>query len=247
MGEGFDEPGASRAVPAHVAIIMDGNGRWARARGLPRTAGHRRGVDAVRRTIEAAHALGIRYVTLYSFSSENWSRPEGEVTELMQLLRLYLRSEIAELHRSGVRLRFIGERERLAGDILRLIEHAETLTASNTGLTVVVALSYGSRQELVRAAARLAEDVRAGRLGTGDIDEAALAGRLMTAGIPDPDLLIRTSGEQRLSNFLLWQVAYAELVFVDTLWPDFGRRDLEGAIGEYQRRERRFGALVGSG
>jgi len=233
--------------PVHVAIIMDGNGRWAKARGLPRTAGHKKGVEAVRRTVEAARELGIGYLTIFSFSSENWRRPEEEVTDLMGLLRFYLRSEIAELHKAGVRLRVIGERARLSSDIVRLIENAEDLTAANTTMTLVVALSYGSRQEIVLAARRLAEDARAGLIDPEGIDEAALTARLFTADIPDPDLIIRTSGEQRLSNFLLWQSAYAEFVFTDTLWPDFTKRDLEAAIEEFHRRERRFGATTAGG
>jgi len=230
--------------PVHVAIIMDGNGRWAKARGLPRTAGHKKGVEAVRRTVEAARELGIGYLTIFSFSSENWRRPEEEVSDLMGLLRFYLRSEIAELHKAGIRLRVIGERTRLSPDIVRLIENAEELTAANTTMTLVVALSYGSRQEIVLAARRLAEDARAGLIDPAAIDEAALTGRLFTADIPDPDLIVRTSGEQRLSNFLLWQSAYAEFVFTDTLWPDFTKRDLEAAIEEFHRRERRFGATT---
>lgn len=230
--------------PVHVAIIMDGNGRWAKARGLPRTAGHKKGVEAVRRTVEAARELGIGYLTIFSFSSENWRRPEEEVSDLMGLLRFYLRSEIAELHKAGVRLRVMGDRTRLAEDINRLIDQAEGLTADNKALTLVVALSYGSRQEIAMAARRLAEEVKAGRLDPAAIDEEAVAARLYTADIPDPDLIVRTSGEQRLSNFLLWQSAYSELVFVDTLWPDFTKRDLEAAIEEFHRRERRFGATT---
>jgi undecaprenyl diphosphate synthase len=230
--------------PVHVAIIMDGNGRWAKARGLPRTAGHKKGVEAVRRTVEAARELGLGYLTIFSFSSENWRRPEEEVSDLMGLLRFYLRSEIAELHKAGVRLRVMGDRSRLADDIVRLIEQAEGLTADNTVLTLVVALSYGSRQEIAMAARRLAEEVKAGRLDPAAIDEEAVTARLYTADIPDPDLIVRTSGEQRLSNFLLWQSAYSELVFVDTLWPDFTKRDLEAAIEEFHRRERRFGATT---
>jgi len=232
--------------PAHVAVIMDGNGRWAKARGLPRTAGHKKGVDAVRRTVEAARELGIGYLTIFSFSSENWRRPEEEVSDLMQLLRFYLRSEIAELHNGGVRLRVIGDRARLSEDINRLIDNAEEMTKDNRALTLVVALSYGSRQEITLAARRLAEEVKAGRLDPKDIDEQAVASRLFTADIPDPDLIVRTSGEKRISNFLLWQAAYAELVFVDTLWPDFTKRDLEAAIEEFHRRERRFGATAGT-
>lgn len=232
--------------PAHVAVIMDGNGRWAKARGLPRTAGHKKGVDAVRRTVEAAGDLGIGYLTIFSFSSENWRRPEEEVSDLMQLLRFYLRSEIADLHRNGVRLRVIGDRSRLSEDINRLIENAESLTRDNRRLTLVVALSYGARQEIALAARRLAEEVRAGTLDPKDIDEDSVSSRLFTADIPDPDLIVRTSGEKRISNFLLWQAAYAELVFLDTLWPDFTKRDLEAAIEEFHRRERRFGATAGS-
>ena len=232
--------------PAHVAVIMDGNGRWAKARGLPRTAGHKKGVDAVRRTVEAAGELGIDYLTIFSFSSENWRRPEEEVSDLMQLLRFYLRSEIADLHRNGVRLRVIGDRSRLSTDIVGLIENAETLTRDNRKLTLVVALSYGSRQEITLAARRLAEEVKAGALDPSEITEDRFSERLFTADIPDPDLIVRTSGEKRISNFLLWQAAYAELVFVDTLWPDFTKRDLEAAIEEFHRRERRFGATAGT-
>ncbi|QCO01204.1 isoprenyl transferase [Azospirillum argentinense] len=232
--------------PAHVAVIMDGNGRWAKSRGLPRTAGHKKGVDAVRRTVEAAGELGIGYLTIFSFSSENWRRPEEEVSDLMQLLRFYLRSEIADLHRNGVRLRVIGDRARLSKDIIGLIDNAETLTRDNRKLTLVVALSYGSRQEITLAARRLAEEVKAGTLDPADITEDRLSGCLFTADIPDPDLIVRTSGEKRISNFLLWQAAYAELVFVDTLWPDFSKRDLEAAIEEFHRRERRFGATTGT-
>lgn len=234
------------AMPVHVAIVMDGNGRWAKMRGLPRTAGHRKGVEAVRRTLEAARDLGIRYLTLFGFSSENWRRPQGEVNELMQLLRYYLRSEIAELHRNGIRLRVIGDRSRLAPDIVTLIANAEALTRDNDALHLTVALSYGGRYEITMAARRLAEEVRDGLLSVDEIDEARFATRLLTADIPDPDLMIRTSGEKRLSNFLLWQSAYAEFVFLDTLWPDFTRRDLENAIEEFHRRERRYGASVGT-
>jgi undecaprenyl diphosphate synthase len=228
----------------HVAIIMDGNGRWAKARGLPRTAGHKKGVDAVRRVISAARELGVRYLTLFGFSSENWRRPADEVSDLMHLLRFYLRSELAELHRNGVRLRIIGDRNRLAPDIVQLIEGAENHTGDNAGLTVMVALSYGARQEIVDAARRLATEAAAGTLDPATIDDAALAGRLYAPDIPDPDLIIRTSGEKRISNFLLWQAAYAEFLFVDTLWPDFQKSDLEAALDEYHRRERRFGATT---
>jgi undecaprenyl diphosphate synthase len=238
-------PASETAPPAHVAIIMDGNGRWAKARGLPRGAGHRRGIEAVRETLKAAIELGVSYLTLFGFSSENWKRPAAEVSDLMGLLRYYLVGELAELHKNGVRLCCIGERGRLAPDIVALIEQAEAQTAGNTRLTLVIALSYGSRGELVRAARDLAREAASGRLDPAAIDEASLARRLFTAGIPDPDLVIRTSGEQRLSNFLLWQCAYAELVFVDCLWPDFGRAELAAAVAEFGRRERRYGATVG--
>ncbi|MFN3075299.1 MAG: isoprenyl transferase [Alphaproteobacteria bacterium] len=238
------QPG-SFPPPAHVAIIMDGNGRWAKARGLPRVAGHRRGAEAVRSTVRAAVGLGVRYLTLFGFSSENWRRPTGEVSDLMGLLRLYLRSEVAELHKAGVRLRIIGERTRLEPDIVTLIEDAETLTAGNVALTLTVALSYGGRLEIVEAARRLATEVLAGRLAVEGIDEAAFAKRLFTVDIPDPDLVIRTSGEKRISNFLLWQSAYSEMLFTETLWPDFSREDLERAIDEYHRRERRYGVIPG--
>ena len=231
--------------PAHVAIIMDGNGRWAQARGLPRIAGHRRGGDAVRRTVTAAGELGIRYLTLFGFSSENWKRPADEVNDLMGLLRHYLRGEVAELHRNNVRVRVIGDRERLAPDIVTLIDNTEALTAANTGLNLSVALSYGGRAEIAGAARRIAEAAAAGRLHVGDIDEALFARYLLTAGMPDPDLVIRTSGEQRLSNFLLWQTAYSEFVFIDTLWPDFAKADLERALSEFHGRERRYGATAG--
>jgi len=235
------------APPVHVAIIMDGNGRWAKARGLPRIAGHRRGAEAVRRTVVAATDLGISYLTLFGFSSENWKRPSGEIDDLMSLLRVYLRGEIAELHQNGVRVRIIGDRTRLAPDIVTLIVNAEELTRNNTRLTLIVALSYGGRHDIVQAAQQLAAAVAAGRLKPDAIDEARFADHLYTAGIPDPDLLIRTSGEQRISNFLLWQTAYTELVFVDTLWPDFSASDLARAVSEFHGRDRRYGTSVGSG
>jgi len=232
--------------PAHVAIIMDGNGRWAKARGLPRIAGHRAGGEAVRRTIKAAAALGIRYLTLFGFSSENWKRPAGEVDDLMGLLRHYIRGEIAELHRNGVRLRVIGDRTRLPADIVTMIENAETLTAGNERINLAIALSYGGRAEIVHAARAIAEQVGNGTLDPAQVDEVLFERHLFTAGMPDPDLLIRTSGEQRISNFLLWQCAYAELVFTPTLWPDFTQADLESAVSDYHGRERRYGATVGS-
>jgi undecaprenyl diphosphate synthase len=245
MMEALPAPRPLRPPPAHVAIIMDGNGRWAKLRSLPRTAGHRRGVESVRETVKAAVDLGIGYLTLYGFSSENWNRPPPEVDDLMGLLRFYLRSEIAELHRQGVRVRSIGNRARLAPDIVRLIEEAEERTKANVRLNLTIALSYGGRDEIVLAMRRIAADVASGRLRADDVDETALQERLFTVGMPDPDLVIRTSGEQRISNFLLWQSAYAELVFDDCLWPDFGRENLRRAVEEYQRRERRYGTATG--
>ena len=235
---------ATIAVPRHVAIIMDGNGRWAAARGLPRVEGHRRGVEAVRRTVRAAGDIGIQYLTIFSFSAENWTRPASEIGELMGLLRRFIRNDLAELHQAGVRVRIIGERENLAPDIARLLAEAEELTKENDGLTLVVAFNYGARQEIVRAAKRIADQVAAGALRAADIDVDRLSAALDVPDIPDPDLIIRTSGEQRLSNFLLWQCAYSELVFVPTYWPDFDRAALEMAIRDYQQRERRFGGLV---
>ena len=236
-------PRPGGGLPAHVAIIMDGNGRWAARRGLPRFEGHRRGMEALRATVRAAGDLGIRYLTIYGFSSENWSRPAAEVAELMGLLRHFVRRDLAELHRNNVRVRIIGTREGLAPDVVGLLAEAENLTRDNTALTLVVAFNYGGRQEIVRAARSLAADVAAGQLALDAIDNEALGRRLDTADIPDPDLIIRTSGEQRLSNFLLWQAAYAEFVFTPVLWPDFDRQALEEALAEFQRRERRFGGL----
>ncbi|HIJ38799.1 MAG TPA: isoprenyl transferase [Rhodospirillaceae bacterium] len=229
--------------PIHVAIIMDGNGRWAKLRGLPRTAGHKRGAEAVRAAVKGASELGIAYLTLFGFSAENWKRPPTEVRDLMALLRLYLRSEVNELHRSNVRLMVVGDRSKLDPDIVTLIEAAEQKTAANQGLTLVLALSYGGRQELVLAAQRLASAVLAGALSPADIDEQAVHRELFTAGLPDPDLLIRTSGEKRISNFLLWQCAYAEMVFFDVLWPDFAKSHLEEAILDFHGRQRRYGAI----
>ncbi len=228
--------------PTHVGIIMDGNGRWAAARGMPRVAGHRQGAEAVRATVKGAIENGIEYLTLYGFSQENWKRPEAEVTALMGLLRIYLRQEVDALNEQGVRLTFIGQRDMLAPDIVSLIENAETVTRGNTKLRLIVALSYGARQEITDAARKIARAAVAGEIDPEQIDEALFEDHLETAGIPDPDLVIRTSGEQRLSNFLLWQLAYAELVFVETHWPDFNGRHLEEAINEFHRRERRYGA-----
>ena len=230
--------------PVHVAIIMDGNGRWAKQRNLPRVAGHKRGAEAVRAVIRASVDLGISYLTLYGFSLENWNRPLAEVTDLMGLLRLYLRNEMDALDAEGVNIRFIGDRSLLADDIVELMEMSEQRTAENNRLHLIVALSYGARQEIIAAARDLAAEAAKGRLDPNDIDEAMFNSRLTTTDIPDPDLLIRTSGEQRISNFLLWQSAYAELVFTDTLWPDFAKADLQAAVDEYNRRERRFGSTV---
>jgi undecaprenyl diphosphate synthase len=234
----------SNGIPVHVAIIMDGNGRWAKAKGLPRAAGHAQGAEAVRRTVKAASDLGIQYLTLYGFSLENWKRPAKEIADLMGLLRLYLRKEISELYREGVRIRFIGDRSMLAADIVSLIEMSEQTTRANTKLDLVIALSYGSRQEISAAVRQLVEDVAAGEISADAIDENAVEGRLYTADMPDPDLIVRTSGEQRISNFLLWQSAYAEFVFTDVLWPDFSREKLEDSIEEFSRRERRYGATT---
>jgi undecaprenyl diphosphate synthase len=235
--------GGTAGVPAHVAVIMDGNGRWAKKRGLPRAEGHRRGVEAVRGIVRSAIEAGVRYLTIYSFSSENWSRPPSEIGELMRLLRLFIRSDLADLHRNGVRVRIIGERDGLSDDIRALLHEAETVTQGNRRLDLIVAFNYGGRQEIAAAARRLAEEVAAGRLRPEDIDLGAVEARLQTAGIPDPDLLIRTSGEQRLSNFLPWQMAYTELVFSAVLWPDFDRAAFEACLAEFTARERRFGGL----
>ncbi|MBB5372324.1 polyprenyl diphosphate synthase [Acidocella aromatica] len=229
---------ASHPIPRHVAVIMDGNGRWAAARGLPRVAGHREGAKAVRRIIEAAIDLGVSYLTLFAFSSENWRRPAEEVTDLTFLLKHYLRGELNEMHEQGVQLKVIGERERFGPNLAGELETAETKTAANTKLTLVMALSYGGRADIVAAARRA---MQAG-VQPEELTEQVFAGFLSTAGIPDPDLLIRTSGEERISNFLLWQLAYAELVFTPVLWPDFGPKDFAEALSEYAKRERRFGA-----
>ncbi len=228
-------------LPSHIAIIMDGNGRWARRHHFPRTSGHRAGVEAVKRTLEACVEFSIPYLTLYAFSSENWKRPLQEVDELMRLLRFYLKLETHNLHKNNIRVQVIGDRLRLRDDIQHAIRECETLTAQNTGLYLTIALSYGSRQELVQAAKRLADEVKEGRLQPEAIDEAVFSGYLYTQGIPDPDLLIRTGGEQRLSNFLLWQSAYTELFFSPVLWPDFKREHLAEALESFKQRERRYG------
>lgn len=230
-------------VPRHVAIIMDGNGRWAAARGLPRVEGHRRGVEALRRTVRAAGDIGVQFLTIFSFSSENWSRPASEIRDLMGLLRRFIRNDLAELHKNGIRVRVIGERHSLDVDVRRLLEEAEELTRDNDSLTLVVAFNYGARQEIAGAAKRMVEQVAAGKLDPASITAETLSRFLDAPDLPDPDLIIRTSGEQRLSNFLLWQAAYSELVFVPTFWPDFDRATLENAIAEYSKRERRFGGL----
>ena len=233
----------SADVPPHVAIIMDGNGRWAQARGLPRSVGHSKGVEAVRRTVQAAMELGVRYLTIFSFSSENWTRPAAEIDDLMGLMRRFIRRDLAELHKNGVRITVIGERGGVEPELLGLIDEAVALTADNTALNLVIAFNYGSRAEIAKAARHLAERVLAGRIKPEDITPDALSAALDTCGVPDPDLLIRTSGELRLSNFLLWQSAYTELVFLDAYWPDFGRELLEQAIDEFRRRDRRFGGV----
>ena len=230
--------------PRHVAIIMDGNGRWAAERGLPRSEGHRRGVDALRRTVRAVGEMGIRILTIFSFSTENWSRPPAEISDLMGLLRRFIRNDLAELHQNNVRVRIIGEREGLDPDILRLLDEAEDLTRTNDGLLLVVAFNYGGRQEIARAAQRVATLVAAGKLAPSDITADIIGRHLDAPDLPDPDLIIRTSGEQRLSNFLMWQSAYSELVFVPDYWPDFERATLENAVAEFRRRKRRFGGLV---
>lgn len=227
----------------HVAVIMDGNGRWAKKRGLPRSIGHREGVEAVRRTVQAAIELSIPYLTIYSFSSENWSRPADEVDELMGLMKRFIRRDLAELHKANVRVCMIGERKGVDPELITLVDEAVELTRDNTALTLVIAFNYGARDEIARAARKLAEEVAAGRMSADSIDVDAISGALDTRGVPDPDLLIRTSGEQRLSNFLLWQTAYTEFVFLDCLWPDFGREQLEEAIAKFRDRDRRYGGL----
>ncbi|HPD83120.1 MAG: isoprenyl transferase [Alphaproteobacteria bacterium] len=231
-------------IPSHVAIIMDGNGRWAKQRNLPRTAGHQQGIEACKRTVRAAGELGIQYLTLFGFSTENWSRPATEVNELMRLLRMYLRSETAELHRNNVRMQMIGERSPFSKDLIELIENAEKLTADNDGLNLTIALNYGGRDEIVRAASDMALFMKKNKI-TPDFENTQehLPRFLMTKDMPDPDILIRTSGEQRISNFLLWQCAYTEFVYTETLWPDFDKADLQAAMSEFKERDRRFGAI----
>jgi undecaprenyl diphosphate synthase len=233
------------AAPEHIAIIMDGNGRWAKARGVPRKIGHQRGADSVKKTVKASIKLGVKYVTLFGFSSENWKRPASEISDLMGLIRFYLQKEINELNKEGIQLRVIGDRERLEDDIVSLIEKAETLTRKNTRLILTIAISYGGRAEITDATKRIAKDVKNGILKIEEIDEALLDQRLYTSDMPDPDLLIRTSGELRISNFMLWQLAYSELVFIEIFWPDFTEEDLESAVMEFHGRNRRYGAIGG--
>ncbi len=230
-------------IPEHVAIIMDGNGRWANKRGLARSMGHSKGVEAVKETVRAAGELGVKYLTLFAFSSENWSRPEAEVNDLLGLLRRFIRRDLAELHRENVRIRVIGERDRLRGDILPLLLEAEETTRHNTALTVVIAFNYGSRDEIARAMTKIARKVEAGLIRADMVDASMIEDHLDTAGIPDPDLIIRTSGEERLSNFLLWQAAYSEFVFLPDYWPDFNRSLFIEALKIYAARDRRFGGL----
>ena len=238
-----DPAGGSALLPRHVAIIMDGNGRWAKKRHLPRVAGHRQGVEAVRRVTRAARAMGIEALTLYAFSSENWRRPEDEVSDLMGLMRVFIRTDLDELVRENVRLRIIGNYRKFSPDIVKLVDGAIERTAANTGAILVVALNYGAQAEIAAAARHLAERVRDGTLDPEAIDEAAIEAELDTSDLPPLDLLIRTSGEVRLSNFLLWQAAYAELLFVDTLWPDFDATTLAEAVATFANRQRRFGGL----
>jgi undecaprenyl diphosphate synthase len=230
-------------APAHVAIIMDGNGRWAKERGLPRVMGHRRGVEAVRETVRVAAECGVQVLTLFAFSSENWSRPEAEISDLFSLMKLFIRKDLAELNKANFKVKIIGERAGLRGDILSQLVSAEEATSSNTGMTLCIAFNYGARDEITRAVRVLAADVERGLLSAASITADMIEANLDTASLPDPDLIIRTSGEERLSNFLLWQAAYAEFVFIPDFWPDFGQRQFTEALNEYARRERRFGAI----
>ena len=232
-----------KEVPQHIAIIMDGNGRWAKARNLPRRDGHRAGADSIEECLKSCGDLGVKYLTLYAFSSENWKRPEAEVTALMGLLAHFLKEKTPSLMKNNIRLQVIGHFARLPQKNQKQLQDSIAKTATNNGLTLVVALSYGSREEIVDAAKILMEEARAGTMNPADLNTAIFSNYLYTAGMPDPDLLIRTSGECRVSNFLLWQISYAEIVITETLWPDFRREHLEAAITEYQRRHRRFGGL----
>ena len=240
MSSGAPGPSGSH-LPNHIAIIMDGNGRWAKARHLPRIMGHRAGVAAVRATVRASAKLGIKYLTLFGFSSENWTRPQTEINDLMGLLRLYIQSDLNELHHNGVKIRIIGAKTRLEGDILKLIDEVHATTKGNSNLKLTIAFNYGGQDEIIDAVRFLAQEAADGKLRPQDITREMLAAHLTTADMPDPDLVIRTSGEQRLSNFLIWQTAYSEFVFMDTLWPDFSELQLTEAIRQYQLRDRRFG------
>ena len=244
LAETRELPAARHGLPRHVGLIMDGNGRWAQARGLPRIEGHRRGVEALRRTVRAAVEMNIRFLSVYAFSAENWRRPFEEVSFLMGLLKRYIRNDLAELDGNNVRIRVIGRRDDLGPDVLALLDHAVATTRDNKGLTLVIAFNYGGRQEITDAVRKLALRIADGSLAPGDITPELLADHLNTADIPDPDLIIRTSGEQRLSNFLLWQAAYSEFVFLDVKWPDFGPAAFEAALGQYAARHRRFGAVA---
>ena len=232
-----------RPPPRHVAIIMDGNGRWAKARGLPRALGHKEGVEALRRAVEASRELGLTHLSVYAFSTENWNRPQSEIDALFDLLRVFVRRDLARLHKDGVRVRIVGSREGLSEDILGLIDEAVETTRANTRLTLNIAFNYGGRSEIVAAVKEIARAVQAGRVQPDQIDEAMVSRMLWTSDSPEPDLVIRTSGELRLSNFLLWSGAYAELMFMDVLWPDFTKESLEKAIDAFRRRDRRFGGL----
>jgi len=242
-GQRQDRAGSDAAVPRHVAIIMDGNGRWAKARGLPRSAGHRAGAEAARKALRAAGEAGVECLTLYAFSSENWRRPAAEISDLTGLLRFYVQRELESLHKEGIRLTILGDHTAFEADVAALVDRAVAKTAANDKMTLAIALNYGARNELVQAMRRLADQVAAGTLAAADIDEQKIEAALDTHDLPPLDLLIRTSGEQRLSNFLLWQAAYAELLFVDTLWPDFDGDTMRAALAEYARRERRYGGL----
>ncbi|WP_291842539.1 isoprenyl transferase [Maricaulis sp.] len=238
-----DDASADQTGPCHAAIIMDGNGRWAKARGRPRSFGHKRGVETVRRIVEDAGALGVRYLTLFSFSTENWSRPADEVGALFELLRHYVEADLEGLAKRGVRIRIVGRRDNLGPDLVAIIDRAERRTRDNTEFHLTIAFNYGGRDEILRMCQAIAREAAAGRLDPETLDETVLGAHLDTVGLPDVDLLIRTSGEQRISNFLLWQAAYAELVFLDVLWPDFSRQDLARAIDVYRQRSRRYGGV----
>jgi undecaprenyl diphosphate synthase len=237
-----DEKGQAR--PRHIAIIMDGNGRWAKARGMPRTVGHKAGVDSLRKTVEAAGDLGIEVLTVYAFSTENWRRPDDEIDALFGLLRGFIKSDLDRLDKSGVRIRVLGQREGVPPDILTLFDNAEAQTADNTIMTLVIAFNYGGQVEIAHAVQKIAGQVAQGKIAPSDITPQMIGSYLPSHEWPDPDLVIRTSGEQRLSNFLIWQSAYAEFLVVDTLWPDFGRLDLEAALNQYALRQRRYGAVT---